>query len=61
MNGVNLMGASLKGADLRGASLTGARLMDALFSDETRFPSGFDPRAAGMRKYARRGAVYTQD
>ena len=48
----DLRGADLSGADLRGAVLEdclleGAGLVGARFDAATRWPSGFDPAAAG--------------
>jgi uncharacterized protein YjbI with pentapeptide repeats len=45
-----LAGADLRGADLTGAELKGARLRVAWYDRSTRFPDGFDPRQAGMRR-----------
>ena len=47
---VDLSGANLTGADLSGANLTGADLMDTLYNDQTVWPKGFDPIAAGAEK-----------
>lgn len=45
----NLNGASrLQGADFTGAILDGCNLSGAQYDSRTRFPAGFDPRAAGM-------------
>jgi uncharacterized protein YjbI with pentapeptide repeats len=44
----NLKGAKLSGTDLTGAKLEGADLRGAYYSGATKFPEGFDPRAAGM-------------
>jgi uncharacterized protein YjbI with pentapeptide repeats len=44
----NLLMADLTGVDLRGANLTGANLEGAWFNDDTRWPDGFDPVAAGV-------------
>jgi hypothetical protein len=44
----DLRGADLRGADLRGADLEGARLAGASADRTTRWPSGFDPAAAGV-------------
>ena len=43
-----LEGANLEGADLTGANLTGARLHGATADQDTRWPDGFDPVAAGV-------------
>jgi hypothetical protein len=43
-----LVGADLGGADLSGADLTAANLRGAKYSGKTKFPHGFDPKAAGM-------------
>jgi pentapeptide repeat protein len=40
--------ADLRGADLTGADLTETSLRDALADDDTRWPDGFDPAAAGV-------------
>ena len=45
--GANLSGANLEGANLWWADLTGADLTNAL-ADETIWPEGFDPQAAGV-------------
>ncbi len=52
----NLSGASLNNADLRAADLTGAilhwasldeaKLIGAKYNEKTKWPDGFDPRAA---------------
>ena len=52
LGGANLLGADLSDANLRGADLSGATLMDAdlsgaLYDSFTRWPDGFDPKAAG--------------
>ncbi|MEA3547740.1 MAG: pentapeptide repeat-containing protein [Thermodesulfobacteriota bacterium] len=39
----DLRGANLIDADLENTRLTGAKLKGALYSEKTRFPSGFDP------------------
>jgi hypothetical protein len=54
LRGANLSGARLEGArlwecDLRGANLAGADLAGAWYDPLTRWPSGFDPQAAGAR------------
>ena len=51
--GANLGRANLSGADLSGADLSGAILLDANLSEakageETTWPPGFDPVAAGV-------------
>ena len=50
LNGANLSNANLMGADLNGAKLNKANLSGALYSDNTRWPEGFDPIAAGAKK-----------
>ncbi|SEK52084.1 pentapeptide repeat-containing protein [Streptacidiphilus jiangxiensis] len=40
--------ADLRGTDLRQADLTAARLDEAVASELTRWPTGFDPAAAGV-------------
>jgi tetratricopeptide (TPR) repeat protein len=44
----DLSDACLMTADLRGANLNGAKLEGAIYNEDTEFPSGFDPEAAGM-------------
>lgn len=46
----DLSNAFLQGADLTGADLTGAKLSGAQYSSTTKFPTGFDPTAAGMQQ-----------
>ena len=51
--GVDLSGADLNyddlsGADLSGANLREANLGEAEYNKNTKFPEGFDPKAAGM-------------
>jgi hypothetical protein len=46
--GASLEGAILMGVDLRGAELEGAVLRGAIASSETRWPDGFDWKAAGV-------------
>jgi len=53
LEGANLEEADLKGANLTGANLTGANLIGAnptgIVADEnTTWPDGFDPGAAGV-------------
>ena len=48
LDGARLDGARLDRASLDGARLVGARLDRATYDKWTRFPAGFDPRAAGM-------------
>ncbi|CAJ2376016.1 MAG: hypothetical protein IBGAMO2_180002 [Arenicellales bacterium IbO2] len=45
-----LQGAYLQGADLKDAQCLGANFQDAEYSDDTRFPAGFDPVKEGMVK-----------
>ncbi|MFF3289148.1 pentapeptide repeat-containing protein [Streptomyces sp. NPDC003023] len=47
-HGTDLRLADLRGADLSTADLTDARLTGAVASDRTRWPAGFDHRAAGV-------------
>jgi uncharacterized protein YjbI with pentapeptide repeats len=47
LSGAYLSGANLSGADLYGANLYGANLYEAIYNDLTRWPTGFDPQAAG--------------
>ena len=46
----DLIGANLRGANLHGAGLRGAKLGGARYNDETIWPDGFDPEAAGAIK-----------
>ncbi len=48
LRNANMKGANLSGTDLTGANLEGADLRGAYYSGATKFPEGFDPRAAGM-------------
>ena len=41
-------GANLDGANLDGANLEGANLSGAIADEDTRWPKGFDPVAAGV-------------
>ena len=43
----NLSSAILRGADLREANLSGADLREAKYDNNTIWPDGFDPKAAG--------------
>ena len=43
LEGADLRGANLINADLENTRLAGAKLKGALYSEKTRFPSGFDP------------------
>lgn len=47
LSDADLSGAELSGANLSGATLSGADLTDALYDDNTIWPEGFDPGAAG--------------
>ena len=47
----NLYGANLRGANLYRADLTGANLREARYTAETKWPVGFDPKAAGAVLY----------
>lgn len=47
LRGADLWFADLRGADLRGADLTGANLRGATYNDQTDWPEGYDPVAAG--------------
>jgi hypothetical protein len=40
--------ADLRGTDLTNADLVEARLTGAVASEQTRWPAGFDPSAAGV-------------
>ena len=44
----DLRRADLKGANLEGANLTGANLEGAKADEDTTWPQGFDPKAAGV-------------
>ena len=46
--GANLCGADLTRANLRGANLTRAHLEGASADEDTIWPDGFDPEAAGV-------------
>jgi uncharacterized protein YjbI with pentapeptide repeats len=46
--GADLSGLDLSGANLRGANLSGAYLTGAIADEDTRWPKGFDPVAAGV-------------
>ena len=48
LTGAALAGADLAGANLRGANLSGAYLTGAIADEDTRWPKGFDPVAAGV-------------
>ena len=45
---MDLRGANLRGANLYGANLDGADLGQAVADEDTRWPKGFDPVAAGL-------------
>jgi hypothetical protein len=47
LSGANLREVDLRGADLQGANLEGARSAFG-WDNETRWPDGFDPEAAGV-------------
>jgi uncharacterized protein YjbI with pentapeptide repeats len=49
LRGANMRVARLVGADLRGADLHQANLQGAVYSQNTKFPIGFNPNKAGMR------------
>jgi uncharacterized protein YjbI with pentapeptide repeats len=48
LTGANLENAYLEEADLSGADLTGADLRQAEANQDTIWPEGFDPEAAGV-------------
>ena len=54
-SGVNLWRTDLRRANLKGADLSGVKgfnqavLADAVYDEGTRFPTGFDPAARGLR------------
>jgi uncharacterized protein YjbI with pentapeptide repeats len=50
LRGADLRRADLTGADLRGAELVDADLRGARAGDSTRWPGGFDPARAGVRR-----------
>ena len=47
LDDADLRGADLRGAMIRSASVSGANLTGAVYNDDTIFPEGFDPVAAG--------------
>lgn len=47
LRGANLQEANLRTTDLQGANLQGANLDQAKYNEYTKWPSGFDPEAAG--------------
>jgi uncharacterized protein YjbI with pentapeptide repeats len=49
LRGADLSKAHLTGADLDGADLTGADLTGARYNDNTIWPIGYDPAAAGAK------------
>ena len=56
LRGANLTCANLSDANLRGARLENARFPGAMYSDETRWPSGFTPaRRPAQYDHNRRG------
>jgi uncharacterized protein YjbI with pentapeptide repeats len=48
LQGADLQGADLQGADLRAAHLQKAQLRGAQANADTKWPDGFDWRAAGV-------------
>jgi uncharacterized protein YjbI with pentapeptide repeats len=48
LEGADLKGANLAGADLTGTNLEGANLEGAKANEDTDWPEGFDPVAAGV-------------
>jgi len=48
LTGADLNQANLEGASLRGANLEGANLEGATANEDTSWPQGFDPVAAGV-------------
>ena len=48
LEGAHLLGTKLTGVNLKGASLVGANLEGAKADEETIWPEGFDPEAAGV-------------
>ena len=47
LHGASLMRANLIGAELNGTNLEGADLEGAYYDANTKWPEGFDPKAAG--------------
>lgn len=47
-SGANLKGANLMGSNFASATLTEAVLLGAVADDQTQWPTGFDPRSAGI-------------
>lgn len=50
----NLSQADLSGADLSKAVIFNTYLHQAAYSNKTKFPQGFDPEKAGMKRYSAR-------
>jgi uncharacterized protein YjbI with pentapeptide repeats len=46
----NLSQADLSAANLSGANLDSAMLREAHYSDDTKWPDGFNPKASGAKK-----------
>lgn len=55
LHAADLTGAQLQEADLEGADLSHAGLYGATYNDDTKWPEGFDPEAAGAIKLERGG------
>jgi len=55
-----LRGATLGGVDLDGADLQDTKLRDAKYNENTIWPDGFDPRAAGA-VYKKTPGISVQD
>jgi hypothetical protein len=47
--GADLRGARILGVDLHSAKLAGANLQDAIYTKETKWPKGFDPKKHGAK------------
>jgi len=50
LNHANFQQANLSGADLSGADLSGTKVWFATYSDQTKFPPGFDATSYGLKK-----------
>ena len=54
LRAVNFRGTDLRATDMREARLNGADLRHSLYDEDTLWPAGFDPRAAGAVAAPRR-------
>lgn len=62
LQGMDLKQSDMRGTDLRHSRLEGAQLADTWYSSKTRFPPGFAPVEAGMKKaYLLQGIDNTQE